>query len=209
MTFFVYYMRIFAVAFIFSIALSLWGCGYLYNPSRKETKMLRKGKITDSTSFVYDLPYPKGRSYWMIQGYFTNFTHKRRAALDFKMPVGSKVCAARGGVVVHVKKDGKKGGPNSESRPHANYIIIEHEDNSRAGYWHLKYDGALVNKGDTVKTGQVIGLSGNTGYTYFPHLHFIVWGFDSHKKFRQVATRFRTAYGARYLHAVKKYRNPR
>ncbi|MEI9909620.1 MAG: M23 family metallopeptidase [Bacteroidota bacterium] len=42
-------------------------------------------------------------------------------------------------------------------------------------YWHLQKDGALVNVGDTVKTGQAIALSGKTGYAAVPHLHFMVW----------------------------------
>ena len=54
-------------------------------------------------------------------------------------------------------------------------IVIQHPDGSRAGYWHLQKDGALVNVGDTVSKGQVIGLSGKTGYAFQPHLHFIVW----------------------------------
>jgi len=43
---------------------------------------------------------------------------------------------------------------------------------------YLKKDGVLVNVGDTVKQGQHIGYSGNTGYTAFPHLHFQVYDKD-------------------------------
>ena len=60
-------------------------------------------------------------------------------------------------------------------RPYGNNLIILHPDGSRSGYWHLQKDGALVNVGDTVKQGQVIGLSGKTGYAFQPHLHFMVW----------------------------------
>lgn len=179
------------------------------NPMRKQTRLLQKGILVDSTSYVYDLPYPTGTSYLMVQGYFTQFTHKRRAALDFKMPVGAVISAARDGVVLRIKKDGRQGGIRKSNRAHANYIVIQHADSSRAGYWHLKYNGVFVNVGDTVEKGQPIGLSGNTGYTYFPHLHFIVWGFDSNRKFTQIPTRFRTEEGAQYLKAIKKYRNPR
>ena len=188
--------------------LAWTGCAYVHNPLRKETRLLVKGKTIDTSSYVYSLPYPQGKAYWMVQGYFSHFTHKRRAALDFKMPVGSVICAARGGVVVHLKDDGKQGGPNKESRPHANYIIIEHEDKSRAGYWHLKYKGVWVNVGDTVTKGQQIALSGNTGYTYFPHLHFIVWSFDRRGRFVQLATRFYTKEGPQYLKAVTQYMHP-
>lgn len=189
------------------LLMALNSCTYMHNPMRKHTRLLQKGILVDSTSYVYDLPYPPGTSYLMIQGYFTHFTHKRRAALDFKMPVGSVVAAARGGVVLRIKNDGRQGGIRKSNRAHANYIVIQHADSSRAGYWHLKYNGVFVNVGDTVEKGQPIGLSGNTGYTYFPHLHFIVWEFDSDRNFTQIPTRFRTANGAQYLKAIKRYEN--
>lgn len=179
------------------------------NPLRKETRRLQKGLIVDTSTFVYDLPYPKGKSHLMVQGYFTQFTHKRRAALDFKMPIGSVICAARDGIVVRTKSDGAQGGIKKANRQHANYIVIQHADSSRAGYWHLKKDNLMVKVGDSVKTGQPIALSGNTGYTYFPHLHFIVWTFDPQGRFKQMPTRFRTKNGAKYLRAIRRYRNPK
>lgn len=183
------------------------GCTYMRNPLRKETHLLQRGLLIDTSSYVYDLPYPKGVSHWMVQGYFTQFTHKRHAALDFKMPVGSPISAARAGVVVRIKKDGRQGGIKKANRPHANYIIIQHADSSRAGYWHLKYNSVMVSVGDTVAKGRVIALSGNTGYTYFPHLHFIVWRFDGNGRFRQMPTRFRTKNGPQYLRAIRSYKN--
>lgn len=185
-----------------------YGCAYMRNPQRKEIRQLLSGLLVDTTSFVYDLPYPKGDAYWMVQGYFSQFTHKRRAALDFKMPIGSVVCAARAGIVVRMKEDGDRGGVKKSNRRYANYIIIQHADSSRAGYWHLQQNGVLVNLGDTVKKGQQIALSGYTGYTFFPHLHFIVWSFDRKRNFKQIPTRFRTATGPHYLQAVTLYKNP-
>ncbi|ANH83341.1 hypothetical protein A8C56_22250 [Niabella ginsenosidivorans] len=178
------------------------------NPLRKETHLLQKGKIIDTTSYIYDLPYPKGVMHTLVQGYFTHFTHKRRAALDFKMPIGSAVCAARDGIVIKTKSNGNRGGIKSADRPYANYIIIRHADSTQAGYWHLQRNGVLVHVGDRVKKGQMIAYSGNTGYTYFPHLHFIVWAFDKNGRFRQVPTRFRTKNGPRYLRAIRRYTNP-
>lgn len=188
--------------------LALSSCAYMNNPLRKQTKLLQKGIIIDTSSHIYDLPYPQGVSHWLVQGYFTNLTHKKRAALDFKMPVGSIVCAARGGVVIRLKENGTKGGFYKSNRSEANYIIIQHEDSSRAGYWHLKHNGILINMGDTVKKGQPIASSGNTGFTFFPHLHFIVWALDHNKQFLQQPTRFRTKKGNIYLRAIKLYKNP-
>lgn len=177
------------------------------DPQRSEIKMLQKGIIKDDSSFVYQLPYESGRSHLLVQGYFSRYSHRNRAALDFKMKKGTNVCAARSGVVIRVKEDGKKGGWSKKYRPFGNLIVIQHEDGSRAGYWHLQYNGALVSVGDTVKHGQIIGLSGKTGYTLFPHLHFIAWRSPKNGQWRQVATRFQTNKGIRYLRPFRIYRN--
>jgi murein DD-endopeptidase MepM/ murein hydrolase activator NlpD len=183
-------------------------CSSSKNPLRKTVKLLQKGKLRDDTSYVYDLPFEKGKKYFLVQGYFSHLSHKERAALDFRMKRGTKICAARDGVVVRVKEDGDRGGWNSKYRQYGNNIVIQHEDGSRAGYWHLQKDGALVNVGDTVTKGQVIALSGKTGYAFLPHLHFLVWTFDNNNRWQQVPTRFRTSKGIKYLRSWKKYKSP-
>lgn len=185
----------------------LAGCSVSKNPLRKEVRLLQKGIIKDDTSFVYALPYEAGKTFRVIQGYFSHFTHKERAALDFNMKRGTNITAARDGIVVRVKEDGTKGGFNKKYRPDGNNIVIQHADGSRAGYWHLQYNGALVNVGDTVKKGQIIALSGKTGYASVPHLHFLVWRFDNKGQWQQVATRFQTSKGIRFLKGWKKYCN--
>jgi murein DD-endopeptidase MepM/ murein hydrolase activator NlpD len=192
---------------ILSLLLLVTGCSVSKNPQRIEIKQLQKGNIKDDSSFVYHLPYETGKTHMLVQGYFSRYTHKERAALDFKMKRGTKICAARAGVVVRIKNDGKKGGSNTKYRPDGNYIVIQHEDSSRTGYWHLKYKSMLVKVGDAVKQGQVIGLSGKSGYSYFPHLHFIVWRFDKTGKWTQIGTRFKTNKGIRYLRPFRFYRN--
>jgi murein DD-endopeptidase MepM/ murein hydrolase activator NlpD len=185
----------------------LLGCAASKNPLRKETRLLQKGIIKDDTSYVYALPYEYNTSHLLIQGYFSRLSHKERVALDFKMKRGTKICAARDGIVVRVKEDGDKGGWNRKYRPYGNVIVIQHADGSRAGYWHLQYNGALVNIGDTVRKGQVIGLSGKTGYTFLPHLHFIAWTFNKRNEWQQVPTRFQTSKGIKYLRPLRKYRS--
>jgi murein DD-endopeptidase MepM/ murein hydrolase activator NlpD len=191
----------------FPLIIILSGCYVSKNPMREEVRRLQKGRVTDDSSYVYALPYEEGKAYYMVQGYFSSFTHRERAALDFKMKRGTKICAARDGVVVRVKEDGDRGGLKRRFRPYGNYVIIQHADSSRAGYWHLQKDGVLVNVGDSVKRGQVIALSGKTGYSAMPHLHFLVWSSDSKRQWRQVATRFQTSKGIRYLRPLRKYRN--
>jgi murein DD-endopeptidase MepM/ murein hydrolase activator NlpD len=183
----------------------LFGCSSTKDPYQKKVRLLQKGKITEDSSFVYQLPYEEGKKYRMIQGYFSSFSHKNRAALDFKMKRGTKICAARDGIVVRVKEDGDRGGWNAKYRPYGNNIVIQHADGSRAGYWHLQKDGALVNTGDTVKAGQVIALSGKTGYAAVPHLHFMVWS-SGNSQWTQIPTRFKTKKGVKYLKPWKKYR---
>lgn len=192
--------------FFLFLFLLLEGCAVSKNPLRKQVKLLQKGIIKDDTSYVYALPFEKGKSYCLIQGYFSRLSHKERAALDFKMKRGTKVCAAREGIVVRVKENGDRGGLSKKYRPYGNNIVIEHKDGTRAGYWHLKYNGALVNVGDTIKQGEVIGLSGKTGYAALPHLHFLVWRFDDKGQWQQVPTRFQTSKGIKYLRSFHRYR---
>jgi len=189
------------------LSLLMIGCSVSKNPLRKEVRALQKGTIKDDSSYVYALPYENNTRHLLIQGYFSHFSHKERAALDFKMKRGTKILAARDGVVVRVKEDGNKGGLNKKYRPYGNNIVIQHPDGSRAGYWHLQHNGALVNVGDSVKKGQLIALSGRTGYTALPHLHFLVWTFNSRGDWQQVPTRFETSKGIKYLRTLRKYRS--
>ena len=192
---------------LFFISIFILGCAASNNPQRKQIRGLQKGILKDDISFVYHLPFKKDKKFLLVQGYFSKYSHKNRAALDFKMKRGTTICAAREGIVVRVKEDGNKGGWNKKYRPFGNVIVIQHADGSRAGYWHLQFNGALVNVGDTVKQDQPIGLSGKTGYTLFPHLHFIVWRFDGKGQWQQVGTRFKTSKGIKYLRPMRRYSN--
>ena len=195
----------------FSLLLSLFlaSCAASKNPLRKQIRLLQKGIIKDDTSYIYALPYENNTSHLLIQGYFSRLSHKERAALDFKMKRGTRICAARDGVVVRIKEDGDRGGWNRKYRPYGNVIVIQHADGSRAGYWHLQHNGALINMGDTVRKGQVIGLSGKTGYTFLPHLHFIVWTFNDRGQWQQIPTHFQTLKAVKYLRPLRRYRKPK
>ncbi|HEX7847867.1 MAG TPA: M23 family metallopeptidase [Chitinophagaceae bacterium] len=193
--------------FLFFLLCALSACSVSNNPLRKEIKLLQKGIIKDDTSYVYTLPFEPGKKYRLVQGYFGPFSHKERAALDFKMKRGTRITAIRDGVVTRVKEDGDRGGWNRKYRPYGNNIVIQHADGSRAGYWHLQFNGALVNVGDTVKQGQVIGLSGKTGYAAMPHLHLMVWS-SNRGGWQQIPTRFATQKGVKYLKGWKKYKRP-
>ena len=60
-----------------------------------------------------------------------------------------------------------------------NFIEIQHDDGTVAHYHHLRLMGVRVEKGQRVEQGELIGLSGNTGYSTGPHLHFAVTKLDS------------------------------
>lgn len=112
------------------------------------------------------------------QGYGGHFSHsdpQNRYAVDFAAAIGTPVLAARDGVVMQVESDFDKAGLNREKYGgRANFVRILHDDGSMTLYGHLKADGALVRVGQRVRGGQQIGLSGNTGFTTGPHLHFAV-----------------------------------
>ena len=130
------------------------------------------------TLYNYGLPFLKGKSYKVMQGQNTNGTHQgdfSRYAIDFKMNVGQTICAIREGLVVKVKEHNTKGGRGKKYFNYANLIIVYHSDGTFAQYVHLKHKGSLVKVGDTVKKGQPIGYSGNTGQSTGPHLHFAVY----------------------------------
>ncbi len=91
------------------------------------------------------------------------------------MPEGTTVCAAREGIVVDLKESSKTGGPDKKYKDEDNYVSIAHADGTISEYHHLKYEGVLVEIGARVTVGQSIGLSGSTGYSTFPHLHFGIY----------------------------------
>lgn len=112
------------------------------------------------------------------QGFGGSFSHadgQNRYAIDFAAPIGTPVLAARDGIVMEVESDFARGGLDAERYGgRANMVRLLHEDGAMSVYAHLKPDGALVRLGQRVRAGQVIGLSGNTGFTSGPHLHFSV-----------------------------------
>lgn len=170
--------------------------------SDQEIRDLKGGRVKPDNSFIYALPFAKGSKFLLVQAYNSKMSHRNELSLDFKMKKGSKICAARSGIVTAIKEDSDAGGLKDEYLSEGNHIIIKHNDGSEAMYWHLKKDGVLVNVGDSVLQGQHIGYSGNTGYTAFPHLHFQVYDVNG----KNIATRFQTKKGIRYLRPGKWYK---
>jgi len=145
-------------------------------------------------SYVYTIPYQEGEQYPLDQGYGGKFSHYmdgKTHALDFSMKEGTPICAARNGVVIFVKDDSNKHGKTIKYQEFGNYITIYHEDGTMANYFHIQKNGSKVKEGDKVNAGQIIALSGNTGWSSGPHLHFQVFSFDEDMDVKSIPTRFK------------------
>ena len=146
---------------------------------------------------VYAMPYAPGRSYRVLQGFGSKFSHTGREqfAVDFDMREGTAVHAARAGVVARIEESHDKGCWEDGCGRYANYIVVLHDDGTTGEYYHLQQDGALVDVGQKVTKGQKIGLSGNTGHTTMPHLHFAVYRAIEWGGTQSIPVRFESADG--------------
>jgi murein DD-endopeptidase MepM/ murein hydrolase activator NlpD len=146
---------------------------------------------------LYSLPYATGERYRVLQGFGSRFSHTglEEFAVDFDMPVGTPVHAARAGVVARVEESNSRGCWEDGCGRFANYIVILHSDGTTGEYYHLDRDGALVTGGDSVAQGQKIGYSGNTGHTTMPHLHFAVYRATEWGNTQSIPVRFRSSEG--------------
>ena len=107
------------------------------------------------------------KSYKLSASFAANggmWAHKH-SGQDYAVPTGTPVVAAHGGTVVKAGGNGAGDGP-----AYGNAIVIKHGNKTYSQYAHLS--SVNVKVGQVVKTGQKIALSGNTGNSSGPHLHF-------------------------------------
>ena len=125
---------------------------------------------------TYKYPFAKGQKFRVDNAFNGYGAHQGdwAYAVDFKMPEGTPIHAARAGVVIAVEDKYSVGGNDPSLGSKANFIFIEHQDGSMGRYLHFKKNGVLVKVGQKIKISQKIGLSGNTGWSTDPHLHFDV-----------------------------------
>jgi murein DD-endopeptidase MepM/ murein hydrolase activator NlpD len=97
------------------------------------------------------------------------YNGKGHTGIDLRAAPGTKVKAALTGVVTGVGNTDLVKGCYSYGK----WILIKHPNGLSTLYAHLS--GIAVGAGEEVKTGQLIGYSGNTGYSTGPHLHFGVY----------------------------------
>jgi murein DD-endopeptidase MepM/ murein hydrolase activator NlpD len=116
---------------------------------------------------THSISFPFGKKYTFKSG--------RHKGVDFAVPQGSAVFAARDGVIVHAGKNGV-GVTRGWGKAYGIQIIQDFDrfTNGTPGlygiYAHLST--VTVKRGQRVKVGDLIGHSGNTGSSTGAHLHF-------------------------------------
>lgn len=121
----------------------------------------------------YVLPFTVGSRHGLLQGNCGLHSHDGRFnfGFDFRMPMRTPIIASRDGVVSAVRDVRPDG---TDRVGDENYVIIDHGDGEYSRYIHITRGGALVSRGERVVRGDTIALSGDSGKSAFPHLHFDV-----------------------------------
>lgn len=139
---------------------------------------LNPSSIPKSGSTVLSWPVEKVR---ITQRFGKSVAAKRlyvsgsHNGMDFGVPIGTKIMAAAGGTVLGVGDTDTACKGVSFGR----WVFIRHDNGLSSIYAHLSVISAT--EGQRVETGDVIGYSGNTGYSTGPHLHFGVYASDAIK----------------------------
>jgi murein DD-endopeptidase MepM/ murein hydrolase activator NlpD len=165
--------------------------------SRTDVELGHVGADHDD-SYLYRLPYGDGISFPIIQGYGAKLSHRGAESftLDFGMPVGTPVHAARDGVVVLVEDSHDAGCAREDCGRFANFVVVLHSDGTTGEYFHLQRASVRVRPGDRVARGERLARSGNTGFSTVPHLHFGVYRTGRDRTTESLAVRFETRRGA-------------
>ena len=105
--------------------------------------------------------WPLGESGFLTRGQITDSAREERhPGLDIAVPVGTLVRASGAGTVERAGSDPEYG----------SFVLLQHPDSYQTMYGHLSR--ILADSGTTVQAGEAIGLSGNSGRSTAPHLHF-------------------------------------
>lgn len=120
----------------------------------------------EQPAIAHDEPVPESGFRWPVQGrVISTFGQKpsgmRNEGINIAVPEGTSVRAAESGVVAYA---------GNELKGYGNLILIRHDGGWVTAYAHNKE--LLVNRGDTVKRGDVIAKAGQTGSVTSPQVHF-------------------------------------
>ncbi|NCJ05002.1 peptidoglycan DD-metalloendopeptidase family protein [Synechococcales cyanobacterium C] len=119
--------------------------------------------------------HPLNGQGWLSQG-TRGTTHQGRMefAYDFAASIGTPIYAMRAGRVLGVRDKYPDTGGGRENAARFNYVWLEHDGGYRSAYVHLQQgflSRANIKAGDWVEAGQLIGYTGNSGWSTGPHLH--------------------------------------
>lgn len=168
-------------------------------PARGQTTLIEVGKADPSALLTFDyeyqfipgdpkaqhrpdrpyrFPFGKASTFAVSQAYPDVITHRdpsSQYAIDFVMPIGTHIYAARSGRVIEIASDFFEAGVNAGvDGPRANVVRVLHDDGTMSLYGHLNWNSIRVVPGQKIDRGQYIADSGNTGFSTGPHLHFVV-----------------------------------
>jgi len=128
----------------------------------------------DADQKGYQIPFSEGTQVSVCQ-----FPHGSVPAIDFCAPKGTKVYSARDGVVIWTVDKYDDGGNSPNHFDKANLVEIFHIDGSKALYTHLDKGSIVVQEGQSVNKGDLLGAVGLSGQTSGSHLHFHVTKLNS------------------------------
>lgn len=147
-------------------------------------------ELQDQATGAYRYPWKSSDSYKVTQGNNNpsgSHNGSQAYAFDFSLPAGTQIRAARAGTVEWLQENltatydptkpttpSNTPFPNGSLQNWGNAVRIRHLGGFTSWYFHIQPNGVLVNIGDTVQAGQPIAISGNTGRSSQPHLHFQV-----------------------------------
>ncbi|WP_423680118.1 M23 family metallopeptidase [Undibacterium sp. WLHG33] len=125
----------------------------------------------------YRLPFISEQPVFVSQApdgpIFSHNAVSNKNAIDLVMPISTPIVAARSGYVIeNVNQFADNGLAKPEFVDKANFVRVLHDDGTWAEYIHLKQYSSHVSPGQRIEAGMVIGLSGNSGFSTEPHLHF-------------------------------------
>lgn len=141
-------------------------------PDGESTTLIASASKTSTpkvTARPHDTNGPDYSEYYMrpvVGGVKTQGLHGYNA-IDIGIPTGSALMASAAGEVIISKTSGWNSG-------YGRYIVISHYNGTQTLYGHLSDN--YVSEGDVVYKGQLIGLTGNTGKSTGPHVHFEIRG---------------------------------
>ena len=108
---------------------------------------------------------------FLIKKNGTSFRNKGLRNEDYYC-FNKEIFAPGSGIVVDLIKDIKENKIGDMPPNSGNRIIIDHKNGEYSVLAHFKQNSIVVNLGDTVKSGQYLGLCGNSGHSSEPHLHY-------------------------------------